>query len=458
MTGGGQARLLVSALPGERRVALVAGDECTGASLEDIMEEKDLGASLRDLFIERADAPPQAGDLYRARVTRVERGLEAAFLALGPRDGQPAGFLPLDKMAGDKMAGDKTAGDKTARPLVEGEAVTVRVTRAGGGGKAAKVTAKLGPADMARLADPSAAGPAGPESGGPGLLSRGADAVTTLLRARPEDRPVEILVEGLAAYQAIARDPALAAGGQAAPAVTLYQGPESLFERAGLEAAIDSLLLPRVALPSGGGLTIEPVSSMVAVDVDSGGASGPGGGSGGAARLARQVNKEAAAALVRQVRLRALSGLIVVDFLEAGDRAARQAFVGALRRFFNRDPQPVQVLGMSASGLVEIQRRRARPALHEILTEPAGEDGSGRRKRPATLAFEALRALPAAARGHPGRPLALRAPAAVIAALQEGPAGAARADLEARLGFKLVLEVQAAEAAPDQGQFAILPV
>jgi Ribonuclease G/E len=93
---------------------------------------------------------------------------------------------------------------------------------------------------------------------------------------------------------------------------------------------------------------------------------------------------------------------------------------------------------MSDSGLVAMTRRRGAPALHEILTAPCGDGGSGRRKTAATLAFAALRAVRRVARESPGAALSVIAEPTILAAL-DGTAGRAKAELEDRLGWKLTL-------------------
>jgi len=131
------------------------------------------------------------------------------------------------------------------------------------------------------------------------------------------------------------------------------------------------------------------------------------------------------------------------------EAAARRRIVAALDDGLADDPQPHRVSPMRRSGLVEITRRRAGPALHEVLTEPCGLGGGGRVKSAATLAFAALRALRREAAANPGRQPALVAPPAVIRALTEGPAAAARAALEERLGLALSLRAGAADAEPE---------
>ncbi len=178
--------------------------------------------------------------------------------------------------------------------------------------------------------------------------------------------------------------------------------------------------------------------SLNAIDVNSGTAGGPA--------MALDVNLEAASEIPRQLRLRGLSGLIVIDFLELREEAARRRVAEALRGGLTSDPRPSRVQAMRRSGLVEMTLRRARPALHELLTEPCGlggPDGLGRIKDPVTLAYEALRAARRAASHDPGRKIALQAGARTRTALRE-PAAAALAEFEARFGRPLELRAQTA--------------
>lgn len=388
-------KLLVSAQPGELRAAWI--DE----------------GRLADLMIQRDDHPSRLGEIHVGRVTAVDRGLGSAFIDLGL---ERAGFLPLSEAPGEK--------------LTEGAVVTVRVLRDATAGKGPRLTARLidPPPDLDGLV--RAAVP-------PCRLLPGGDFATRLLTAqRPPD---EVVIDHAETFGSL-KARTVAVRPELADSMTLYHGAEPLFETATLagdgetlEAAIEALLEPRVALPSGGQLWIEPTHGMVAVDVDSGRqeATDP-------QTLARSVNLAAAAEIPRQLRLRALSGQIVIDFLELTDKTARTRVVAALRDGLKGDREPTRVQTMAASGLVAMTRRRGAPALHEVLTAPSGDAGSGRRKTPATLAFEALRAARRAASQAPGAGLIISAEPAVLAAL-DGPAGPARAELEARLGRKLAL-------------------
>ena len=381
-------RLLISALPGETRAAW----------LED--------GRLTDLAILRDDRPWVGDNVYLGRVTTRDKGLAAAFVDIGL---ERPGFLPLAE---------------APKGLSEGDAVAVRVARQPGTDKGARLTAR-GLPDALRAKAETLRPPA--------LLRAAGDPIAAALA---EDLPPEeiVLDDPVTFQRATAR---LAERPELLARLRLDHGPEPPFEREGVEDAIEALLEPRVALPSGGYLLIEPVRTLTAVDVNTGGAEGRSG----PVAQALAVDLEAAAEIPRQLRLRGLSGLIAIDFLALRDEAARKRVVEALKRGLEDDPQPGRVFAPRRSGLVEMTRRRARPALHEILTEPCGIGGSGRVKDPVTRAYEALRALARAAARNPGRRVALAAEPRTLAALQ-GPAARARELVEERLGRALELRVQ----------------
>ncbi len=382
-------RLLVSALPGETRAAW----------LED--------GQLCDLAILRDDKPWLSGNVYLGRVTARDKGLAAAFVDIGLA--RP-GFLPLAE---------------APKGLSEGDAVSVRVVREPSQDKGARLTGQRLDAALRAQA----------EGGRPPALLRAAD--DPIAAALAEDPPPAAIVFDEPA--SFARAEAVLAGRPEPRArLSLDLDPVAPFEREGVEAAIEALLEPHVGLPSGGSLLIEPVQTLTAIDVNTGGAEGRGG----PAAQALAVDLEAAAEIPRQLRLRGLSGLIVIDFLGLSDLAARRRLVEALKRGLNDDPVTSRVFPMRRSGLVEMTRRRARPALHELLTEPCGIGGAGRVKDPVTRAFEALRAAARAAACSPGRRLAVVADAHTLAALQ-GTAAAARRALEQRFGRPLALRARA---------------
>ncbi len=382
-------RLLISAQPGETRAAWLDDGE------------------LSDLMVLRDDRPWLVDNLYLGRMTVRDRGLAAAFVDIGL---DRPGLLPLNE---------------APKGLSEGDAIAVRVTRAPQAEKGLRLTGCRLPAEL--RAEAEGLRP-------PALLRAAQDPFDGALAAAPP--PDAIVIDDPACFaRAKAR---LAARPELLERLSLDLDPETPFEREGVEAAIEELLEPHAALPSGGHLLIEPVRTLTAIDVNS--------GSAGGSAMARDVNLEAAAGIPRQLRLRGLSGLIVIDFLELREEAARKRVTAVLEAGLREDPRPSRVQAMRRSGLVEMTLRRARPALYEELTEPCGLGGQsalGRTKDPATLAFESLRAARRAALHNPGRKVALLAGARVLAALR-GPAAAALTDFEARFGRPLDLRAQAA--------------
>lgn len=376
-------RALVDAWPGETRAAVL-----------------DAGDALQDLLVLRAERPEIVGHRYLGRVGAYDPGLEAAFVDIGLE--RPA-LLP---------ARAAPAG------LREGEAVVVEVTRAPEADKGAKVTARLRDAPAAQ--------------GKPPRLLQAADPLAAFLRRHD---PAEVLVDGLAAVRRLRAElPGLASR------MAGHVGSVSLFEVEGLNAAMDALLNPEVPLAGGGRLRIEPVRTLTAIDVDAGGRDARGG----SGRMALELGLAAADEIGRQVRLRALSGLIVIDFPAPAARADRRRVVEALKAA-TADAVGADVGAMRASGLVEMTRRRARTPLHELLTDPCGRGGGGRVKSAVTVAFELLRAAAREAAARPAGTVTLRVAPEVAAAL-EGRVADARAEAERGLGRPLVVRPDPARA------------
>lgn len=334
--------LLISQTPGELRAALWRDERLT------------------HLLIERDDKPGLAGRILSGRVTRVDKALNAAFVAL---DGGLAGFLPLAR----------------AQDLTEGDKARFRVVKPAVGGKGPQVE----PVD------------------------EGA-----------RDTTVADWLKNLPAPDALAAsDPAWRQVFPNAAPSDWKAGEAQLIED------LEALCIRRIALPGGGSLLIEPAETLRAIDVDS----------GADQRSALEINLEAAREAARQIVLRALSGLIVIDFLPLEPREERRRLRDLLAGLLEPEEGRVEIETPSPSGVTVIHRQRLRLSQPEIM-------GVGPRwtREPATTAFTALRQAriaPAAA------VLTLRASPAVIAALQDsGPAAAARALVESERGHDIALE------------------
>jgi Rne/Rng family ribonuclease len=156
----------------------------------------------------------------------------------------------------------------------------------------------------------------------------------------------------------------------------------ALFERHDAGGALAAACAPEVPLVGGGRLIIEPTQALTAIDVDSGVRAGT------RASALRATCMEAATAAAREIRLRNLAGLIVIDFprLDAGD--AGPALMAEMQGRMRADPVPHKVTDLSPSGLMEITRRRGEAPILDALTEPVDGNYGGRRRRLDALAFD----------------------------------------------------------------------
>ena len=454
----------IEACPGETRAAFL-----------------DAGALVR-IVIERDEPGPRVGDIHAGRVTALAGALDAAFVDIGA---DRPGFLGLSDAR--RRAED---GGRIDDHVCEGQAIVVQVVRPPEPGKGAKLSRRpalagrflvflpteTGIGVSRRLADRAAAErikallPSG--AGGwlvrraaadappamlateigrltdawaridrttapPAMLARGPDAIVTALREEATPALRGLLVDDLGVARMVRtalpdladRVEVVAAGGAFADD-----------DVAGQVAALAS---PAIPLPSGGVVTITPTPALIAVDVDTGTAR-----AGSADATALAVNREAAAAIARRLRVADLGGYVVIDVVPLARPGHREAVLADLRRAVADDPRPVRIGGWTALGRLELTRRREGASLVDRLTSVCPVcDGAGRIASPATTALAGLRAALAEDRARPGRALVLRAAPAVIDCLA-GAQAAALARTEERLGRPLALHADP-RALPD---------
>jgi ribonuclease G len=205
---------------------------------------------------------------------------------------------------------------------------------------------------------------------------------------------------------ATARNYAQLAMPDMAEKIQFYDGRLPLFEAFGIEDEIATLSQPRVPLPSGGWITVEATEALTAIDVNSGSYTA----SGGLEETSLTVNLEAAEAIGRQLRLRGIGGLIVIDFIHLSESTNIQRVLDGLNAACAKGRVPSQILGMSEFGLVEMTRKRVRDPLAKRMTEDCRRcDGHGRRKTVETVAVEMMRRMERSAAAAPGREIVLRA-------------------------------------------------
>jgi len=436
------SRTLIEVSPGETRAATIDRD-----------------GRLIEFQIARIDRPSLIGGVYRGRVTRVEPGLGGAFVAIGAdRDG----FLPQ------------------AKGLHEGQAMTLQVIRDADGAKGPALTRRV--ALRGRYAEWTPARPGvvfSPGLGGgrrraelaalaPGLVQDGEGIRIHAAAARVDDdavaREVARLRQDWATLDAAARDaeapatlvepPSLIATilrdsdsgdvtvddrGAYRRAETLitatmpdrqgglhrHDAREPIFEAHGIADDVAALCERIVSIPRGVRLTFDTTEALTAIDVDS-----AAGGRGASDDAILKTNIAALSEIVRQIRLRNLSGLIVIDFISMRRRTSNTRLVQAARKAFRHDPQQVDVLGLTGAGLLEVTRRRGAPPLDRYLLQrgPA-------RPPPAASACAILRD---AARAGGGAMPEVHAAPEIIAALQ-GPFSDALEQLNRRLGQAVIL-------------------
>ncbi|HEV8375911.1 MAG TPA: ribonuclease E/G, partial [Candidatus Polarisedimenticolia bacterium] len=223
----------------------------------------------------------------------------------------------------------------------------------------------------------------------PSCVHQEADLVLRILRDLFTGEVRRVVVDDDAALQRC-REFVRAHTPSLEPRLERFEGAEPIFETFGIEKEIQRALRRRVWLPSGGYLVIHPTEALVAVDVNT----GKFVGSTRFEETALITNLEAAREVVRQIRLRDLGGILVIDFIDLMEEKNRVTLAQALQRELESDRARSRVLQISEFGLVEITRQRIRQGIESVLCGPCPEcRGSGRLRNPPTLRFQIQREL-----------------------------------------------------------------
>jgi ribonuclease G len=223
-----------------------------------------------------------------------------------------------------------------------------------------------------------------------------------------------------------------------APRVKLYEKPFPIFEEYGVQAELDKALRSKVWLKSGGSIVINQTEALVAIDVNT----GRYVGKRTAGRLEDTIvktNLEAAREIVRQIRLRDLGGIIVLDFIDMEDRKNRQKVFQGLEQELKRDRAPSKALQVSDFGLIVITRKRVKQSLERVLTEPCPYcSGSGVIKSSATICYEILAEVKKLGSELNGHAVVLRVNPDIARALKEEENAVLR-DLRVALGKEVTV-------------------
>ena len=181
-------------------------------------------------------------------------------------------------------------------------------------------------------------------------------------------------------------------GPELVDSVELYQRKQPLFERFGIEGEFSAVLDRRVDLPSGGYLMIDYAEALTVIDINTG--SFTGRGKGRLEDTITKVNVEAAEEVVRQLRLRDIGGIIVIDFIDMARSRNRDQVLKTLRKHLDEDRTKTYVVEVSPLGLVEMTRQNVTDGVREILTTRCPTcDGEGVVRSEETVAIEVLREL-----------------------------------------------------------------
>lgn len=196
-----------------------------------------------------------------------------------------------------------------------------------------------------------------------------------------------------------------------APLIDHYNGERTLFDLHGVEEEIQKALSRRVELKSGGYLIFDQTEAMTTIDVNTGGFVGVRNFDD----TVFKTNLEAAQAIARQLRLRNLGGIIIVDFIDMQNEEHRKAVLAEFQKALERDHTRLTVNGFTALGLVEMTRKRTRESLAHVLCEPCPTcGGRGEVKTACSVAYEILREILREARQFNAREYRVLACPAVI--------------------------------------------
>jgi len=225
----------------------------------------------------------------------------------------------------------------------------------------------------------------------------------------------------------------------AAPTIELYAGPRPIFDLNGVEEEITRALDRKVPLKSGGHLVFDQTESMTTIDVNTGAYVGHRN----LEETIFRTNLEAAVTIARQLRLRNLGGIIIIDFIDMRDEPHRRAVLAALERALSGDRAQTHIVSLSPLGLVEMTRKRTRESLEHLLCEPCpGCEGRGFVRTPETVCNEIFREIVRQSRQFASRELLILAHQDVVDRLLDEES-ATLGELEAQVGRPIRLQVEA---------------
>jgi len=226
-------------------------------------------------------------------------------------------------------------------------------------------------------------------SSAPALVYHEADAIKRAIRDLYEESVEEIIIEGSDAVNR-AKKLVKAIDNSALKKIKEHKSKNTLFKHYKIEEQIDSFYQTNASLESGGYIVINITEALISIDVNSGRATKERS----VEETALNTNLEAAKEVARQIRLRDLSGLIVVDFIDMLELENRKALERELRSAFADDKAKIQISRVSNFGLIEMSRQRLKPSLIETNTDPCSAcNGTGFIKSYSAFSIDIFRAI-----------------------------------------------------------------
>lgn len=413
--------IFVNVVPEETRMALMDGD------------------TLEEFSVERPSHAYAVGNIYNGKVQNVLPGMEAAFLDIG---GGKNAFLYI----GDGLPPDVARAFPGQKRLVAGQTLPVQVVKEAVGTKGPRVTTHLSlpgrncvllptaayialsrriedeeerlrlrriaesvvPEGMGLIVRTAAAGQSeaalsadvrgllalwesirakSRRKTAPALLYRDAELAVRLVRDSMTADIDRLIVDNAVAYRRIREllalfSPALV------DRVQLYEEKTPLFRAYGVDGAIEALHSRVVELPSGGFLVIDRTEALTVIDVNT----GKYVGRENLADTVYRMNMEAAGEILRQLRLRDIGGIIVVDFIDMEKEGHKEALLSSMRELAHHDRTKTNIVGISALGLVEITRKKSRQNWESLLySDCPCCQGQGRVESPETVCVRICR-------------------------------------------------------------------
>ncbi len=405
---------------------------------------------VQELHVERRSARGLVGNIYLGTVARVLPGMQSAFIDIGL---ERAAFLHIADIWSAREKSDPAA--PIERILSDGQTVLVQVIKDPIGSKGARLSTQISMAGRLLVYLPQEAHigisqriedegerallkeklqqllPAN-EAGGfiirtvaefasdkelnddieyltrlwnrikenaksapaSSLIHQDLSLALRVVRDFANEKTERILVDSRETFQTM-HEFAESYTRSALPVLELYTGERPLFDLFGVEDEIERALARRVDLKSGGYLIFDQTEALTTIDVNTGGF--VGGRSFDDTIF--KTNLEAAQVIARQLRLRNLGGIIIVDFIDMDNEGHKDSVLGELKKNISRDRTRLTLNGFTALGLVEMTRKRTRESLAHVLCEPCPMcQGRGEVKTAQTVCYEVLREILRSAR------------------------------------------------------------